>query len=74
MADEEVTSRPPLIDKLFEGDSYLKHHESDLLLRWNKMTKIESAIIASEGNLADFAASYKNYGIVQKENGDVEVR
>ena len=73
MGDEEVISKPPLLDQLYEGDSYLKHHESDLLLRWNRMTKLESTIIASEGDLAEFAASYKNYGIVQKENGNVEV-
>ena len=70
MGDQE---RPPHLEKLFEGDSYLRHHESDLLLRWNRMVKIESSITASEGSLAEFAEGYKQYGIVQMKNGDVEV-
>lgn len=71
--DGESSTRPPNIDKLFEGDPYLKHHESDLLLRWNKMVKMESAITSSEGGLAVFAHGYRHYGILQQENGDVEV-
>lgn len=70
---DEFPSRPPQIDRLFEGDPYLKHHESDILLRWNRMVKLESAITSSEGGLAEFAESYRHYGIVQMENGDVEV-
>jgi hypothetical protein len=69
----EVLDSPPNLDKLFDGDPYLKEHKSDLLLRWNRMTKMESAIISSEGGLTEFASSYKQYGIVQKQNGDVEV-
>lgn len=71
--DNAGSSRPPEIDRLFDGDPYLKNHESDLLLRWNKMVKMESAITSSEGGLAEFARSYRQYGIVQKQNGDVEV-
>ena len=71
MGDQE---KPPLLEKLFEGDSYLKQHESDILLRWNRMAKIESDIKASEGSLAEFAEGYKHYGIVQMKNGDVEVK
>lgn len=70
---DECAGRPPQIEKLYEGDPYLKQHESDLLLRWDKMTKIESAIISSEGGLAEFANNYRHYGIVQMKNGDVEV-
>lgn len=70
---DDFASRPPQIEKLYEGDPHLRHHESDLLLRWNRMMKVESAIISSEGGLADFAESYRHYGIVQMENGDVEV-
>ena len=70
---DECSTRPPNIEKLFEGDPYLRHHESDLLLRWNKMIKMESAITSSEGGLAEFARGYRRYGIVQQENGDVEV-
>jgi len=69
----DTLSRPPEIDKLFEGDPYLKHHESDFLLRWNRMVKLESAIKSSEGGLVEFAQGYRHYGIVQKQNGDVEV-
>lgn len=66
-------SRPPELEKLFEGDGYLRAHESDLLLRWNKFTQLERSLEANEGGLAQFAFSYKHYGIVQRENGDVEV-
>ena len=68
-----MESRPPELDKLFEGDGYLRTHESDLLLRWNKFTQLERSIEANEGGLAQVAFSYKQYGIVQRENGDVEV-
>lgn len=71
MAD--VLSRPPQLGKLLESDPYLKLHESDLLLRWNRMIKLESSIISSEGGLTKFAQSYKHCGIVQMKNGDVEV-
>lgn len=67
------SSRPPQIEDLFNGDPYLKSHESDILLRWNRMTRLELALKSSEGSLAEFAESYRNYGIVQMENGDVEV-
>lgn len=73
MDASEPVQKPPLMEKLFEGDPYLRHHEPDLLLRWNKMLKLESAISSAEGGLAEFARSYKNYGIVQMQNGDVEV-
>ena len=66
-------TKPPQLEKLFEGDSYLRQHETDIVLRWNRMTKIESDIVASEGSMAEFAESYKRYGIVQMDNGDVEV-
>ena len=66
-------SRPPELDKLFEGDGYLRTHESDLLLRWNRFSQLERSLEASEGGLAQVAFSYKQYGIVQRENGDVEV-
>lgn len=68
-----VESRPPELDKLFEGDGYLRTHESDLLLRWNRFAHLESSLETNEGGLAQFAYSYKHYGIVQRENGDVEV-
>ena len=71
MAD--VLSKPPQLGKLLEADPYLKLHESDLLLRWNRMVKLESSITSSEGGLTKFAQSYKHYGIVQMKNGDVEV-
>ncbi len=71
--DNEPLSRPPQMEKLFEGDPYLRDHESDLLLRWNRLVKLESAIISSEGGLEEFAQSYRRYGIVQMQNGDVEV-
>ena len=70
MVDQE---RPPLLEKLFEGDSYLRNFESDILLRWKRMKKIESSISTSEGSLAAFAKSYKQCGIVQMKSGDVEV-
>ena len=66
-------SRPPEIEKLFEGDPYLKHHESDILMRWNKMVQLLSDVNSNEGGLAEFAEGYKHYGIVQMENGNVEV-
>ena len=72
-ATSESVQKPPLLEKLFEGDPYLRHHESDLLLRWNKMLKLESAISSAEGGLAELAQSYKSYGVVQMQNGDVEV-
>lgn len=66
-------NRPPELDKLFEGDGYLRTHESDLLLRWNRFAQLERSLETSEGGLTQFAFSYKQYGIVQRENGDVEV-
>lgn len=68
-----VLSKPPQLGKLLEADPYLKLHESDLLLRWNRMMKLESSITSNEGGLTKFAQSYKHYGIVQMKNGDVEV-
>ena len=68
-----IESRPPELDKLFEGDPYLRAHESDLLLRWNRFSQLESSLEANEGGLTQFAFSYKQYGIVQRDNGDVEV-
>lgn len=68
-----VESRPPELDKLFEGDPYLRAHESDLLLRWGRFAHLERSLETNEGGLAQFAYSYKHYGIVQRENGDVEV-
>ena len=70
MGDQD---KPPLLDKLFEGDSYLKHYESDIILRWRRMAKIESDVKAGEGSLAKFAESYRQYGIVQKKSGIIEV-
>ena len=64
---------PPYFDKLLEADPNLKEYENDLILRWNKMAELESAFSAEKGGLAEFAESYKNYGIVQMENGNVEV-
>ena len=72
--DGEISSRPPQLEKLFEGDPYLRNHESDILLRWNKMALLEAALRSNEGGLAQFAESYKHCGIVQMENGDVEVQ
>ena len=66
-------ARPPELEKLFEDDPYLKYHESDLLLRWRRFRAIESKLIAHEGGLAKFAEGYKEYGIVQRENGDIQV-
>ena len=68
-----VESRPPEFDKLLEDDGYLRTHESDLLLRWNRFSQLESSLVANEGGLAQFAFNYKQYGIVQRDNGDVEV-
>ena len=69
-----VKSHPLEMDKLFEGDPYLRAHESNLLLRWNRFTQLERSLENNEGGLAQFAFSYKHYGIVQRENGDIEVR
>ena len=71
--DNEFVGRPPQIEKLYQDDPYLKNHETDLLIRWNQMTKLESSIISAEGGLSEFAGSYRRYGIIQMENGDVEV-
>lgn len=71
--DNGPATRPPLLEKLYEGDPYLRDHETDLLLRWNRMAKLQSAITSNEGGLGEFACSYRHYGIVQMENGDVEV-
>ena len=65
--------KPPRFDKLFQDDPYLKDFESDLLLRWNKLVKLESAFDNGEGGLAEFAKGFKQYGIVQERNGDVKV-
>ncbi len=70
---EKSTIRPPSIENLFEGDPHLKPHEPDLLLRWNKMVQLEAVLNSSEGGLDQFSQSYKHYGIVQQENGDVQV-
>ncbi len=66
-------SRPPQLEKLFEGDGYLRTHESDILFRWRKFHGMEQQLIEKEGGLNKFAEGYKDYGIVQKENGDVQV-
>lgn len=65
--------KPPHIDRLFEGDPYLKDYEHDISLRWKKMAKLESMLSSEEGGLGEFAKSYKEYGIVQKETGEVKV-
>lgn len=73
MAEEAMAGedRPPELEKLFEGDGYLRDFESDLLFRWRKFRAIEKELIEHEGGLATFAEGYKHYGIVQRENGDI---
>ncbi len=66
-------SRPPQLDKLFEGDGYLRTYESDILFRWRKFHGLEQQLIEKEGGLSKFAEGYKDYGIVQKSGGDVQV-
>ena len=62
------------MDKLYEGDPYFQAHESDLLLRWNRFTQLERSLENNEGGLTQFSFSYKQYGIVQRENGGIDFR
>lgn len=66
-------SRPPELEKLFEGDGYLRTYESDILFRWRKFNELERELAEKEGGLNQFAEAYRDCGIVQKENGDVQV-
>lgn len=74
LVNEHNSGKPPQVEKLFQDDPYLRQYEADILMRWKRMVKLESDLESHEGSLAKFAEGYKNYGVVQKENGDVVVR
>ena len=65
--------KPPEIEKLFRDDPYLRQYESDILIRWKRMEKLRVRLEKHEGGLAKFAEGFKEYGVLQKENGDVVV-
>ena len=65
--------KPPQIDKLIQDDPYLKQHETDIVMRWKRMKDLESGFDSHEGGIAKFTEGFKEYGIVQKQNGDVVV-
>ena len=66
-------ARPPQLDKLLESDCYLRNYESDIVYRYDRFSNFVSRIKDSETSLAAFADSYKKYGVIQHENGDIEV-
>lgn len=68
-----MAEQAPEFDKLLAGDPYLKLHQDDLLYRWKKYQQMLQALEENEGGLDQFSRSYKHFGIVQRENGDVEV-
>ena len=68
-----MDSKPPKLDKLFEDDGYLKPFESDILLRWRRFEKLEGKLREHEGGLESFAEGYKRHGLLQRENGDIEI-
>ncbi len=68
-----MAEQAPEFDKLLNDDPYLRLHKDDLLYRWKKYRELLSALEKNEGGLEQFSLSYKNCGIVQQDNGDVEV-
>ena len=68
-----MSDHAPEFDKLLQGDPYLNLHRDDLVYRWKKYQQMLTALEENEGGLEQFALSYKQCGIVQRENGDVEV-
>ena len=68
-----MAAQPPEFDKLLSDDPYLKTHQDDLLFRWQKYQRMLQVLEDNEGGLEQFSLSYRHYGIVQRENGDVEV-
>jgi len=65
--------KPPEIEKLLRDDPYLRQYESDILIRWKKMEKLRTDLEKCEGGLVKFAEGFKDFGVLQKENGDVDV-
>ena len=66
--------RPPELETLFQGDELLRSYEGDVLQRWRRYSEWEARIRESEGGLAEFALSYRRWGIVQQPSGEVTVR
>ncbi len=69
-----MAEQAPEFDKLLTGDPYLRLHQDDLIYRWKKFQEMLKSLEDSEGGLEKFSLSYQHCGIVQKDNGDVEVR
>lgn len=59
----------PGLEKLFSLDPYLKLHGKEIKRRYYHFEKLQCSIIQAEGNLRQFAESYKRFGIhVQSDN------
>ena len=65
-------SKPPNLAKLFEDDGYLRDYETSIVTRWRKYVEIEKDLIKYEGGISTFSKGYEHYGLVQKDNGDIE--
>ena len=68
-----MMDRPPELDKLFEGDGYMRDFEGDIVSRWRKFSSILKNIETHEGGLTSFAEGYKHMGIVQRNDGTIDV-
>ena len=52
----------------------LRQYETDIIQRWERYRDWEQRVAESEGDLAQFARGYEEWGIVQRANGEVTVR